>query len=42
VKKGDTIWGISRKHGMSVDEFKSVNNLQNNIIKPGQEVIVTK
>lgn len=42
VNQGDTIWGISNKHGMSVAKFKEMNNLSKDIIKPGQKLIVTK
>ncbi len=36
VKQGDTLWGISYKHGVSVSALKSANNLSSNTIYPGQ------
>lgn len=39
VVKGDTLYGISRKNGMSVAELLSLNNLDNNaVIKVGQKL----
>src|SRR5699024_8818616 len=39
-KKGDTLWGIANKHGMTVNKLKSLNNLKGNIIHPGQKLKV--
>ncbi len=36
VKKGDTLYSISRKYKISVEELKAFNNLVNNNIKVGQ------
>ncbi len=36
VKKGDTLWKIARKTGVSVDKIKKVNGLISTSIKPGQ------
>jgi len=36
VKKGDTLYSISKKYGMSINELKRSNNLKNNILKIGQ------
>jgi len=38
VKKGDTLFGISRLFGTSVEAIKSLNNLDSNIISPGQRL----
>lgn len=41
VKRGDTLWGISRKYGVSVQNIVSWNNIQNpNLIYPGQRLIL--
>ena len=41
VERGDTLWSISKKLGISVNELKDINNLTNNLLSIGQ-VIKTK
>ena len=42
VVRGDTLYSISRKYGLSVDEIRRLNNLnENQPIQPGQKVMVT-
>ena len=42
VVRGDTLYSISRKYGLSVEEIFRLNNLkQNQSIQPGQKLIVT-
>lgn len=41
VKKGETLYSISRKHGVSVSDLKKYNNLTSNSIKVGQKLKVT-
>lgn len=36
VKSGDTLWYISRKFNISIDELKKLNNLKTDIIYPKQ------
>ncbi|RUA14720.1 MAG: N-acetylmuramidase, partial [Flavobacteriia bacterium] len=36
VEKGETLYAISRKYDISVDEIKRLNNLNDNIISIGQ------
>jgi LysM repeat protein len=36
VVSGDTLWGISRKTGISVDQLKSINGLTTDVIQVGQ------
>ena len=40
VRSGDTLWIISQKHALSIDQIKRLNNLNSSIIKPGQRLIV--
>ena len=41
IKRGDTLWGISRRYGVSVQNIISWNNIQNpNLIYPGQKLIL--
>jgi len=38
VKRGDNLYRIARKHGISVKRLKRLNNLRNNHIKPGKRL----
>jgi LysM repeat protein len=38
VQSGDTLWQISKDHGVSVDELKSWNKLERRSIKPGMKI----
>ena len=38
VQRGDSLYSIARKYGVSVDDIKRVNNLNNNTISIGQEL----
>jgi len=41
VQPGDTLWTISRKfEGLTIDKIKTLNNLQDTKIQPGQKLIV--
>lgn len=42
VAKGDTLYGISRKFGISVDELKALNGLSSNNLNVGQVLQVSK
>ncbi|MGM0126161.1 hypothetical protein IGI37_003562 [Enterococcus sp. AZ194] len=42
VKSGDSVWGISKTHGISMSDFRSWNNIKNDFIYPGQKVIISK
>lgn len=41
VKKGDTLYAIAKKFGMTVDKLKDLNNLNSNILSIGQQLLVT-
>ena len=36
IKRGDTLWGISQKLGISITQLKATNSLNSNIIYPGE------
>lgn len=41
VQPGDSLWLISKKlDGVTIDQLKKLNNLNNNQIKPGQKLII--
>jgi len=40
VKRGDTLYCIANSYGITVDEIKSLNNLMNNTISIGQELLI--
>ncbi|MGM0750832.1 MAG: LysM peptidoglycan-binding domain-containing protein [Bacillota bacterium] len=41
VKKGDTLWGLAKEYGTSVDQLMTWNNLNSHIIYPDQELQVS-
>jgi membrane-bound lytic murein transglycosylase D len=42
VKKGDTLFAIAKKHGLSVDELRSMNNLsRKSVLKAGQKLRIS-
>lgn len=40
VKKGDTLYGIARSYGISVDELKAANNLTSNTLTVGSTLVI--
>ena len=42
VVNGDTLYSIARRYNVSVNELKRINNLSNNNINIGQELIIPK
>jgi stage II sporulation protein D len=42
VKKGDTLWGISKKYNVTVNELKALNNLRSDYLSIGQKLIISK
>nr|WP_230474445.1 cell wall hydrolase [Calidifontibacillus erzurumensis] len=40
VKTGDTYWKIARKYGLSVNYLKSINNKRNNVLYPGEKLVL--
>lgn len=41
VKKGDTLWGIAKKFGVTVDELMTINNLANTTLSVDEQLIVS-
>lgn len=42
VQQNDTLYNISKRFGLTVDELKALNNMTDNVIKIGQELRVKK
>lgn len=42
VKSGDTLYQIARRHDMTVDELRQINDLQNDVLRVGQQITVRK
>jgi len=38
VRRGDSLWGLARRHGTTVTEISRNNNLQSGAINVGQEL----
>ncbi len=42
VKAGESVWSVANKHHITMDQLIEWNNIKNNFIYPGQQVIVKK
>lgn len=42
VQQGDTLYNISKRFGLTVDELKTLNNMEDNNIKIGQAINIKK
>jgi len=42
VKKGDTLWGISQEHQVSVGQLKLANKISGDLIHPGDQLTIPK
>jgi len=42
VRSGDTLYQIARDHNMSVNELRSLNNLDNDMLRVGQRIMVRR
>lgn len=42
VNSGESVWGISRKYGMSMDQLRQLNNISGNNIYPGQVLKISR
>ncbi|WP_251518858.1 MULTISPECIES: LysM peptidoglycan-binding domain-containing protein [Staphylococcus] len=41
VKSGESLWTLSQKYGVSVDEIKKNNDIKNNMVFPGQVIEIS-
>jgi len=42
VKQGDTLYSLSKRFGLTVDEIKALNNMADNNLKIGQILVIVK
>lgn len=42
VKNGDSLWSIGKKYNVGVNDLKSANNLNSNMLSIGQQLIIPK
>ncbi|MEO5910258.1 MAG: glucosaminidase domain-containing protein [Pelobium sp.] len=42
IQQGDTLYNISKRFGLTVEELKMLNGMQDNTIKIGQEIMIKK
>jgi hypothetical protein len=42
IKQGDTLYNISKRFGLTIDELKALNNMADNNIKIGQKLVIAK
>ena len=40
VRSGESLWTISRQHGVSIDDIRRLNNIQGNNVRAGQRLRV--
>ncbi|KAF8413715.1 hypothetical protein HHK36_001707 [Tetracentron sinense] len=40
IVKGDTLWGLSRKYGVSIDAIKEANGLAGDTIYAGKKLVI--
>lgn len=41
VRRGDTLWDIAKKYGLSIRDLKKMNNMRSSFIKPGKKLKVS-
>lgn len=42
VSSGESLWGLSRKYGVSVDEIRSANGISGDLIRTGQVLSIPR
>ena len=40
VRSGDTLWGIARRHGVTVARLQSLNDMSTSRIRAGEQILV--
>lgn len=40
VRRGDSLWGIARRHSLTVDELKAANGLRSSFLREGQDLVI--
>lgn len=40
VQKGDSLWSIANKYGMTINKLKELNNLSSNMLSVGQKLLI--
>lgn len=40
VRRGDSLWTIARRHGISVERLKAANGLRTSKVRPGQRLVI--
>ncbi len=41
VQRGDTLWTISQRYGLTIDKIKHANNMRSNSIKAGMKLLIS-
>lgn len=42
VQSGDSLWKIAHRHKITINTLKSFNNLQTDVLKPGQTLVIPR
>ena len=42
VQPGDTLWGIAKDRGVTIDDLMKHNDLESDVIRPGQEIFIPR
>ena len=41
VQRGDTLWTISQRYGLTIDKIKHANNMKSNSLRAGMKLLIT-
>lgn len=41
VQRGDTLWTISQRYGLTIDKIKHANNMKSNSLRTGMKLLIT-